>query len=61
MLDLIERLEDLTTRSSLDLIRPRLRFTSHTAIHQNSVGFSVGPTDGPASREAHPRSVPEVS
>jgi hypothetical protein len=34
MLDQIERLDDLTTRSFLDLIRPHLRFTSHTAIHK---------------------------
>ena len=34
MLDLIERLVDLTTRSFLDLIRPHLRFTSNTALHK---------------------------
>ena len=28
---------------------------------ENSVGFSVGPTDGQAPCEAHPRSVPETN
>jgi hypothetical protein len=61
MLDLIERLEDLTTRPAFRSHPPHLRFTSHTAIQENSVGFSVGPTDGPASRQAHAAFVPEVS
>jgi hypothetical protein len=34
MLDLIERLDDLTARLFLDPIRPHLSFTSRTAIHK---------------------------